>query len=81
MTAIKMKGNVTLGGITAERAKYECVANGKVLSPGDTVVSFRGEEGTFNGLTRPPMLGKSAKVSVDGCEYYDRVFGIEVRLK
>lgn len=78
----KLKLNLPKNGITAERAKYECVSwTGKVLEKGDIVVDHRGEVGTFQGLSCPPMPGKSGKVIVDGREYYDKVFSIEVRLK
>ena len=69
-------------GISAERNKYECISwTGKVLERGDSVVDHRGESGTFEMLTAPPVPGKSAKVMVDGREYYASVFSIEVRLK
>ena len=51
---------------------------GNVIEIGETVVSFREETGTLQSINRAPMLGKSAKVSVDGREYYAQVWGLEI---
>jgi hypothetical protein len=58
--------------------------DGTVVSPGDTVVDFRGEKSTFVRVDRGPApeLGKDAKVEVtrDGRRgwYYARVFDLAV---
>lgn len=55
----------------------------RAIKPGDTVTSFRGEDATFNGITRFGRTG-TAKVSVS-CgdefsprEYYASVFNLIV---
>lgn len=52
-------------------------SSGKEIREGDTVISFRGEEGTFKYVTRGPLPGKSAKVLTDQGEFYANVFGLK----
>ena len=52
--------------------------NGKLVRPGDTVTSFRGEPGVFQLVSRGPQYNGTAKVIVDGREYYDRVWHLTV---
>lgn len=52
--------------------------DGREVKVGDTVTSFRGETMVFQGVTRPPMAGKSAKVLADGREYYAEVFDLTI---
>lgn len=58
---------------------------GKEISKGDTVTDFRGETATFLGVSRGPNHCGTAKVVVSWGdadsrrEYYDRVFGLNVR--
>lgn len=53
----------------------------QIVNPGDTVTDFRGDTDTFKRATRARIPGKSGKVMVNGSpiEYYDGVFGLEVR--
>jgi len=51
---------------------------GNVIEIGETVINFREETGTLQSINRPPMLGKSAKISVDGREYYAGVWGLDI---
>jgi hypothetical protein len=51
---------------------------GKEILPGDEVTYFRGNKGTFQGVSRGPVPGKTAKVLVDGFEYYANVFDLIV---
>lgn len=53
-------------------------ATGQVVKHGDTVTSFRGEPGVFQGVTRGPAYNGTAKVLVGGREYYERVWGLQV---
>ena len=49
------------------------------INPGDTVTDFRGNEGTYQGAGRAwGTDGRSGKITVDGREYYDRVWGLVV---
>lgn len=47
--------------------------DGQPLAPGSQVKDFRGDARTFEGATRPPLPGKSAKIQLDGAEYYASV--------
>lgn len=53
-------------------------ATGLPVEIGETVINFREESGILQSINRPPMLGKSAKVSVDGREYYAGVWGLDI---
>jgi hypothetical protein len=46
------------------------------VSDGQVIRSFRGDSGTFQGVTRMPELGRSGKVLVDGREYYDKAWNL-----
>lgn len=58
--------------------------DGRVVTPGDTVTSFRGEPARFVCVTRGPEYNGTAKVAVawpdesDSREYYAQVFGLTV---
>jgi hypothetical protein len=69
-----------------------CRQDGALVSPGDTVRSFRGEDWRFIGVERLPVPGKSAKVTVapldhDGTSpfgqrsYYAQVFNLTVTIE
>lgn len=52
----------------------------QIVNRGDTVTDFRGDTSTFSMATRARTPGRSGKVTVaEGGEYYDGVFGLEVR--
>lgn len=53
----------------------------KTVFVGTLVTNFRGETGTYQGITRPPSEGKSAKVQVDGREFYAEVWGLDIDSK
>jgi hypothetical protein len=50
----------------------------EIVNPGDAVTNFRGESGVFKCMSREPLPGKSGKVIVNGREYYDRVWDLEI---
>lgn len=52
--------------------------HGNVVAVGDIVTDFRGKSGTFQGVSRPPVNGKSAKIIVDGKEFYERTYDLYV---
>lgn len=54
-------------------------SDGTEVRPGDTVTDFRGETGTFQCATRAPDGGRTGKVTVSGREFYQTVWGLEVR--
>lgn len=49
----------------------------RLVWPGDTVTDFRGNVGTFNGVSDRGRTG-TWKVTVDGREYYHTVFNLIV---
>lgn len=50
------------------------------VKTGDVITDFRGKEEIFVNATRKTEIGKSGKVTIlNGGEYYDRVFNLEVR--
>jgi hypothetical protein len=51
---------------------------GSPVRKGDPVTDFRGDSGTFTGVSRGPEGGRTAKVIVDGAEYYASVWGLTV---
>lgn len=51
---------------------------GKEVAVGDTVTNFRGETGTFQGITRMPEGVRTAKIQVDGREFYSHVYDLYV---
>jgi len=51
---------------------------GAIVNPGDTVTDFEGETGTYQGVARGPESERSAKVIVDGVEYYASTFNLTV---
>lgn len=59
-------------------------AEGKILSTGDKLTDFRGQEWTYIRISLLPQWGKSAKVYVqsadneNGQEFYAQVFGVNV---
>jgi len=56
---------------------------GKEIMPGDTVVSFRGEETVFRYVSRLPEFGKEGKIFTDirpGGEFYPSVMGARIEL-
>ena len=52
--------------------------DGNNVEVGDTVISFRGEPFTFQGVTRGPEYNGTAKVLANGFEYYAQVFDLTV---
>jgi hypothetical protein len=55
------------------------IDSGVEVKPGETVISFRGESGTFQQATRENEEGgRDGKVIVDGFEFYARVYGLRV---
>lgn len=53
---------------------------------GDSVVSFRGQAGTFISVSKPPVPGKSGQVHVkaaDGHDYwnYPQVWGLRLEVE
>lgn len=55
-------------------------STGRSVSPGDMVTNFRGESGTFTRVTRGPEYNGTAKVLVNGREFYTHVWGLTVHL-
>jgi len=51
---------------------------GATVTPGDTVIDFRGGTDTYRGVSRLPQPGKSGKVITDRGEYYEKVFSLEI---
>lgn len=52
--------------------------DGEPVNIGDTVTDFRGARGVLESVNRPQSEGRSGKVTVNGREYYDRVWDLWV---
>lgn len=52
--------------------------SGNEITGGDTVTDFRGNTGTFQSVSRGPEYNGTAKVIVDGREFYARVWNLTV---
>jgi hypothetical protein len=58
---------------------------GKLINPGETITSFRGEPHVFKYISRAPEAGKTGKIivslpnSTQELEFYPSVFNCHIR--